>query len=635
MIPQDTVNQIIQTTDIVEVISEFVNLKKRGANMMACCPFHNEKTPSFSVSPSKGIYKCFGCGKGGDAIRFLMDLEGMSYPEALRWLAKKYNIEVKERKLTDDELQAQNERESLFIVTEFAEEYFHKNLTESEEGQSIGLSYFNERGFSKAVIDKFKLGYALNGRDDLYKLAVQSGFSADILEKAGLISVREGPVYNDRFWGRVVFPIHNLAGKPIAFGARILRSDTKAPKYVNSPETEIYHKSRIVYGIHQARGAIRQQENCYLVEGYADVISLHQGGIENVVATSGTSLTPEQIKLIGRFTDNITVLFDGDKAGIAASLRSIDLILEEDLNVKAVIFPDGDDPDNYIRKVGSDAFQKYIEEHQKDFIQFKTEIALEDVGDDAIKKAELIQSLVESISKIPQPLKRQLFYQQVAGMLNVDEHILINEGNKLIASKIKTRTGPRERAAVRPLPPQRDLESEFLERDQSSDEEALVKDLLLYGHLPIGTGSDETNIVADFIFNEIESEMINNPVLRAIYKEYNTFYSRSETIPPNYFISNPNTQIQDYAVKWASVRDEVSEGWTKYEVYVPKYEEKLGEIISKIVFRIYLLQITEEIDGLLERMETDDEDEQDIIMNAIEEKVATKKLIAKELGATL
>lgn len=365
MIPQDTVNQILQAADIGEVVGEFVTLKRRGANLIACCPFHNEKTPSFSVSPAKGIYKCFGCGKGGDSVRFVMDLEGLSYPDALKWLAKKYNIEIKEKEFTDSELAAQNERESLFIVSEFANNFFRDYLLNSSEGQSVGASYFIERGFSKPVMERFHLGFAPDGRDLFYKTATQAGFSQEVLEKAGLVSKKDDNTYLDRFRGRVVFPIHNVAGKTIAFGARILKTDAKAPKYINSPETEIYHKSKIVYGIYQAKNAIRQKENCFLVEGYTDVISLHQAGIENVVASSGTSLTVEQIRLIGRFTDNITVLYDGDSAGIKASLRGIDLILEEGLNVKAVVFPEGDDPDSYIRKVGGEAFTRYVEQNQK------------------------------------------------------------------------------------------------------------------------------------------------------------------------------------------------------------------------------------------------------------------------------
>lgn len=640
MIPQDTVNQILQAADISEVVGEFVNLKKRGANMIACCPFHNEKTPSFSVSPSKGIYKCFGCGKGGDSVRFVMDLEGFSYPDALKWLAKKYNIEVKEKEFTDTELAAQNERESLFIVSEFAETYFHNYLLESEEGQSIGLSYFQERGFSKAMIEKFNLGYSPEARSQFYENASKQGFGVEVLEKAGLISVKENGVYLDRFRGRVIFPIHNVAGKPIAFGARILKTDAKAPKYVNSPETEIYHKSKIVYGIYQAKNAIRQKDNCYLVEGYTDVVSLHQAGIENVVASSGTALTPEQIRIIGRFTDNITVLYDGDAAGIKASLRGIDIILEEGLNVKAVVFPDGDDPDSYIRKVGGDVFSKYTEANQKDFINFKTEISLEDVGTDAIKKAELIESLVQSISKIPNPVKRQVFYQEVARLLHIDEAILINEGAKIAIKQIKPTgriAGP-DGASISPAPPARNHELEQIDSLPTySSEEALVKDLVLYGDVVIDYDEETSSNVflADFIFGETEISLLFDAKLKSIYKEYQDFHSKGTIPPKRHFLSHINNEIQDLVINWESPKHGLSPQWVKFEVFVPDYESNLGEIVSKLVFRIHLLKIKNDILVLINQLDTEDEDEQDILLNALEEKNKEKTMVAEALGTIL
>lgn len=630
MIPQDTVNQILQAADISEVVGEFVNLKKRGANLIACCPFHNEKTPSFSVSPAKGIYKCFGCGKGGDSVRFIMDLEGFSYPDALKWLAKKYNIEVKEKEFTDTELAAQNERESLFIVSEFAEKYFRDTMNHTEEGLSIGASYFQERGFSKPMLERFRLGYAPDGRDDFYRTALKAGFSAEVLEKAGLISVKDNQVFLDRFRGRVIFPIHNVAGKPIAFGARILKPDARAPKYVNSPETEIYHKSHIVYGIYQAKNAIRQKENCFLVEGYTDVISLHQAGIENVVASSGTSLTVEQIRLIGRFTDNITVLYDGDTAGIKASLRGIDLILEEGLNVKAVVFPGGDDPDSFIRKVGGEAFNRYVEQSQKDFIRFKTEISLADVGEDAVKKAELIESLVASITKIPNPVKRQIFYQEVARLLNIDEHILINEGNKLVAGQLRT-PQKTDGGKVSPPPPERNLEMEVLQKSDSRDEEALVKDLVLFGKVKIG----ETHVLADYIFAETEPEIISDPMLKAIYKQYHEFYLRGEMPPDRYFISHPDPRIQETVIDWESPKHELSKHWEKYEIFVPEYRDFLGEIITRTNFRIHLLKIKKEILEIIEQLDTDDEDQEIILQEALRKKNTEKMEIAEFLGSVL
>ena len=630
MIPQDTVNQILQAADISEVVGEFVNLKKRGANLIACCPFHNEKTPSFSVSPAKGIYKCFGCGKGGDSVRFIMDLEGFSYPDALKWLAKKYNIEVKEKEFTDTELAAQNERESLFIVSEFAEKYFQDILLNTEEGQSIGGSYFRERGFSKPMLERFRLGYAPEGRDDFYRAALKAGFSAEVLEKAGLVSAKDNQVFLDRFRGRVIFPIHNVAGKTIAFGARILKTDARAPKYVNSPETEIYHKSHIVYGIYQAKNAIRQKENCFLVEGYTDVISLHQAGIENVVASSGTSLTVEQIRLIGRFTENITVLYDGDPAGIRASLRGIDLILEEGLNVKAVVFPEGDDPDSFIRKVGGEAFGRYVQQSQKDFISFKTEISLAEVGNDAVRKAELIESLVASITKVPNPVKRQLFYQEVARLLNIDEHILINEGNKRVADQLRT---PRkdDGGKISPPPPERNLEMEFLAKSDSRDEEALVKDLVLFGQAKIG----DTHVLADYIFTETDPEMISDTVLKAIYKQYREFWSRGEPPPDRYFLSHPDSHIQEIVIDWESPKHELSKHWTKYEIFVPEYRDFLGEIITRTNFRIALIRIRKEIQEIIEQLDTEDEDREIILQEALRKKNMEKREIAEFLGSVL
>jgi DNA primase len=627
MIPQDTVNQILQAADIGEVVGEFVTLKRRGANLIACCPFHNEKTPSFSVSPAKGIYKCFGCGKGGDSVRFVMDLEGLSYPDALKWLAKKYNIEIKEKEFTDSELAAQNERESLFIVSEFADNFFRDYLLNSPEGQSIGASYFIERGFSKPVMERFHLGFAPDSRDLLYKTATQAGFSPEVLEKAGLVSKKDDNTYLDRFRGRVVFPIHNVAGKTIAFGARILKTDVKAPKYINSPETEIYHKSNIVYGIYQAKNAIRQKENCFLVEGYTDVISLHQAGIENVVASSGTSLTVEQIRLIGRFTDNITVLYDGDSAGIKASLRGIDLILEEGLNVKSVVFPEGDDPDSYIRKVGGEAFTKYVEQNQKDFIRFKTEISLEDVGQDAVKKAELIESLVLSITKVPNPVKRQIFYQEVAKLLNIDEAILINEGNKKTVTNLK----PVVKQDGGQVVPKRNIEMEILSQEDHPEEEALVRDLVLYGQVQIS----EAHVLADYIFSETEADIVQDPVLNAIYRQYYEFYSRGEAPTSRYFISHPDHRIQEKVIQWETPKHELSQHWKKYEIFIPEYQDNLGENITRINFRIALLKIKMEINQVIEELNSVDEEKEVILLEHLKEKLAERKEIAEFLGSVL
>jgi DNA primase len=382
-IREDTIQEIKSQVDIVDVISDFVNLKKSGSNYKALSPFTNEKTPSFFVSPSKEIYKCFSSGKGGDALNFIMEIEGINYVEALQYLAKKYGIEVKETEETDEEILVHNERESLFIVLSYARDYFVKSLWEHPEGQSVGLSYFKERGFDDSTIKKFELGYSLESWDAFYQDALDQKYQEDTLEKAGLIVKKEGKIY-DRFRGRVMFPIHNLTGKPIAFGARILTGEKNQPKYINSPETPVYHKSQILYGIYQGRQAIRQKDNCYLVEGYTDVISLHRVGVDNVVASSGTSLTDGQIKIIKRYTNNITVLFDGDEAGIKASLRGIDMILQSGLNVRAVMFPEGEDPDSYARKIGPAGFRDYLKDHTRDFISFKTGLFAREAQQDPI-----------------------------------------------------------------------------------------------------------------------------------------------------------------------------------------------------------------------------------------------------------
>src|SRR5690554_3858379 len=431
--------KVRERADIEEVVNDYVPLKKKGQNLWACCPFHNEKSPSFSVSPAKQIYKCFGCGKAGDAIQFVMDIEGIGFNEAIKQIAKKYGIEIEEDQATPELVQAQNERESLYIALGFARDFYVKSLA-TPEGRSVGESYFRERGFNQKIIQKFDLGYALEGWDHLLKEAKNKGFQEETLLKAGLILEKEGGstrIY-DRFRGRVMFTIHNLGGKPIGFGARILKQDKKQPKYINSPETEIYHKSDVLYGLFQAKQAVRQTDNCYLVEGYTDVLSMHLSRIENVVATSGTSLTENQIKLIKRFTDNVTVLYDGDAAGIKASLRGIDMLLEGGLNVKAVVFPDGEDPDSYSRKVGSQTFIDYLAVHSKDFIAFKIALYAEDAANDPIKRAEVIRQVVQSIAKIPDPIIRAVYIKESAKLLQLEEDIVHTELNKILLRNRKT-----------------------------------------------------------------------------------------------------------------------------------------------------------------------------------------------------
>jgi DNA primase len=642
MIPNDTVQQILAAADIVDVVGEFLSLKKRGASMIACCPFHNEKTPSFYISPAKGIYKCFGCGKAGDPIKFVMELEGLSYPDALRWMAKKYGIEIKEKEYSLEEQASQNERESLYIALEYAQNYFVEQLIKTEEGQSIGGSYFAERGFSKQEIEKFSLGYALDSKDAFHKKALKEGFKQEILEKAGLISVKEDGTILDRFRGRVVFPIQNTAGKPIAFGARFLKPNPKAPKYINSPETDIYHKSHIVYGISQAKNAIRTEDTCFLVEGYTDVVSLHQAGIENVVASSGTSLTVEQIRLIRRFSDNITVLYDGDAAGIKASIRGIDLILEENMNVKSVVFPDGDDPDSYIRKVGGEAFKNYVNTSQKDFIRFKTELALAEVGDDPIKKAGLISELVDSIVKIPNEVKRSVFYQEVSRLLSIDETILFNEGNKKLRTKTKENRGlqsfPSEFAEYQPadfpLP-----QAEIFDSQQklTSQEEALVKLLVLYGEKSLGKDHESglDILLADYLLEETSDIKFEHLISQKIYGIYKEHHTKGSLPALSVFTSHEDTHIQAKVIDWLTPKHELSDKWEKYEIFVAKTENIVTAHPEIIVTRILLESTQKEIDKLIGELDSASETDQDILLHSIEKKRNFKTKLADVLGVVI
>lgn len=653
-ISQETVQQILQAADVTEIVGEYVSLKKRGANMIACCPFHNEKTPSFYVSPTKGIYKCFGCGKAGDSVRFVMDIEGIGYPEALKHLAKKYGIEVAEKEVTNEEQQAQNEKESLYIVLDFANKYYQDQLWKSPEGQSIGQSYFKERGFNHTTIQRFELGYSPDGWDAFTKHAIKNGFSVDILEKAGLSIVKEGKDPIDRFRGRVIFPIHNVGGKPIAFGARILKKDPNAPKYLNSPETAVYHKSYIVYGIQQAKNPIRVEDNCYLVEGYTDVVSLSQSGVENVVASSGTSLTKEQIQLIRRFTNNITVLYDGDAAGIKASLRGIDIILEEGLNVKAVVFPDGDDPDSFIQKVGSQAFKEYVQQTQKDFIRFKTEISLKDVGHDPIKRAEVIKELVETISKIPDSIKRSVFYQEVANLMGIEEQILITEGNKISFKKINDAEKDRQRQNR--IKPQQVGDLDILvERPETSpsipaerteaqrsaisyQEEECIRLLVCYGtHVLDRNVVDNIDFtLTDYVFNEIRDMVFETPTYQKILMVFRDFYEKHQVPETSHFTSHQDVEIQQQVINWLSTPHQLSENWVKKEIYIPSETDKLADLAYTNVLRLKKTRYEADMKKLSNQLiEAQSYEEQDQILVKMMQLKEVIKKIASLLGTVV
>ena len=459
MIDQPTIDRILDAANIVDVVSEFVTLRKRGINYVGLCPFHTDKTPSFYVSPAKNICKCFACGEGGTAVHFIMKHEQLNYFDALRYLAKKYNIEIQERELTDKEKQRKSDRESMLIVNSWAQQYFTTQLYEHIEGKTVGLRYFAERGFREDTIRKFQLGYSLDQRDALYKEAKKNGYKKEFLEKTGLVIAYDNGGVNDRFRGRVIFPVHTLSGKVVAFGGRVLKKDEKTAKYVNSPESEIYHKSNELYGIFFAKQAIVKADCCFLVEGYTDVISMHQAGIENVVASSGTALTQGQIRLIHRFTSNITVLYDGDAAGIKAALRGIDLLLEDGMNVKVVLLPDGEDPDSFARKHNASQFAEFIKQNETDFIRFKTRLLLDDAGNDPIKRSSLITDIIRTVAIIPDNIARSIYIRECSSMMEIDEQVLLNEVNKIRLSKDERQStqAPPPQANISPIPEYTDI----------------------------------------------------------------------------------------------------------------------------------------------------------------------------------
>ena len=470
----------MDAANIVDVVSEFVSLRKAGVNYKGLCPFHDEKTPSFVVSPSKGYCHCFSCGKGGNAVGFIMEHEQMTYPEALRWLAKKYNIEIHERELTDDEKREESERESLFIVNDWALHYFQNNLFNTQAGQAIGMQYFRSRGFRDDTINRFQLGYALPERDALARAATAKGFKEEFLVTTGLCYRREDGRLQDRYAGRVIFPVHTVTGRVVAFGGRILENNKKLAKYVNSPESLIYHKSNELYGIYQAKHAITKQDRCYLVEGYIDVTSMHQSGVENVVASSGTSLTTGQIRLIHRFTNNITVLYDGDSAGIHASIRGIDMLLAEGMNVKVLLLPDGDDPDSFAQKHTAQEFRDYIEAHQTDFIEFKTNLLLKGVTD-PIKRSEAISSIVKSVSVIQDQITRATYITECAHRLGMNEATLINTANQFIRGEIEEKQKEQRREEAKADGPLQPLKPLAPVRQQPDVEYMLVQMVVRHG----------------------------------------------------------------------------------------------------------------------------------------------------------
>ncbi len=590
MIDHSTIERIFDAAQITEVVQEFVSLKKRGVNYLGLCPFHNEKTPSFTVSPAKGIFKCFGCGKGGNSVNFIMEHEHLSYPEALKWLAKKYHIEIEEKEVTPEEIAKQNERESMLVVTQYAAKQFSENLFHGHEGMALGLSYFRERGFRDAILHKFDVGYCNEKRDDFTRKALDAGYRSEYLVLSGLTIDKEGYIF-DRFAGRIMFPIHSLSGQVLGFGGRIIKSDPKAAKYVNTPETEIYHKSRIVYGIFQARQAIIKEDRCFLVEGYTDVLSMHEAGVENVVASSGTALTQEQIRLIKRFTPNITMLYDGDPAGVKASVRGTDMVLEEGMNVRIVLLPDGEDPDSYSKKVSEEEFRKYLKENETDFIRFKTRLLLDEAREDPVRRANLVREVVRSIAVIPDQINRTIYVKECSLLLGMPEEVVLDEVMKLRKQQSfrDRNTWPVQDAIVTPqAAPQRQKKRE--ETSYYSEKE-ILRLLIRYGAEVLSrvtdreTGTETITTVADYIISEIEEDelKLNDPVFAAMYEEIK-FNTGQGMIPgERHFVHHPEPAISATAVDMLTEKYTLSSIWNTRGSYVETEDMKLKELVPETV----------------------------------------------------
>ena len=693
MIDQPTIDRILDAAQIYDVVSDFVTLRKRGVNYVGLCPFHDDKTPSFYVSPAKGLCKCFACGKGGNVVHFIMEHEQMSYPEALKYLAKKYGIEIKERELSSEEKIAQSERESLFIVNNFARDYFQNILKNHIDGRSIGMAYFRSRGFRDDIIEKFQLGYCTESHDALAQEALKKGYKKDYLVKTGLCYETDDHRLRDRFWGRVIFPVHTLSGKVVAFGGRVLAGATKGVKvkYVNSPESEIYHKSNELYGIYFAKQAIMKQDRCFLVEGYTDVISMHQSGIENVVASSGTALTPGQIRMIHRFTNNMTVLYDGDAAGIKASIRGIDMLLEEGMNVKVCLLPDGDDPDSFARKHNATEFQNFIQENETDFIRFKTNLLLEDAGKDPIKRAELIGNLVQSISIIPEAIVRDVYIKECAQLLHVEDKLLVSEVAKRREKQAAQQAERAERerrssnasranaeagingsqtATVAPpdaqqvigytpeslpasLPsetpppflPQEEYVS-FIPQEGKEGQEfykyerLILKMVVLYGervmcNVTNEEGQETPITVTEYIVNDLKEDELafHTPLHRQILTEAAVRIHNEGFTAERYFVAHPDPVISKLSVELISNRYQLRKSQIEQMV---TDEERLYELIPRLMINFKYAIVCEELKHTLFALQNptiaNDETQCNSIMERYNELNKVKSIMAKRLG---
>ncbi|NOU17067.1 MAG: DNA primase [Bacteroidales bacterium] len=643
MIDQHTVDRIITAADITEVVGDFVTLKKRGVNFLGLCPFHNEKTPSFTVSPAKGIFKCFGCGKGGNSVNFIMEHEHMSYVEALKFLAHKYHIEVVEKEVTPEDLLQRNERESLMVVTAYAQRYFGDTLHKHSDGKTIGMAYFRERNFRDDIIEKFQLGYCLDQRDAFTRTAIREGYKLDYLVKTGLTVLHNEDSF-DRFQGRVMFPIHSVSGRVIAFGGRILKTDKKFAKYLNSPESEIYHKSNVLYGIFHAKKSITQENKCFLVEGYTDVISLHQAGIENVVASSGTSLTIDQIKLIKRFTPNVTILYDGDAAGIKASLRGIDLVLEEGLNVKVALLPEGEDPDSYARTHSASEVLDFIAKNETDFIAFKTRLLLDDAKSDPIKRAGLISDIVRSIAVIPDSITRSVYIKECSNLLDIQENVLYAEVGSNRRKKMEQVLGkiPAE-SEIKTTPLPGFVSNIFCEEQ----EKEIVYFLLRHGNVvfwkpePTDENQDIPSVsIGQYIINEILNDDLDfkNLVYQKIFNDYLTQLEANPEVDIHYFVNHPDSQIGQVTADFLSNPYSLSKIWVNHEDFSEDDETFLHHAIPKsiLVFKLKVLKIADKkLLMELPKLNPQQVEETNNILTKIRELKIIINQISKELDRNL
>ena len=663
MIDEQTVQRIIDSAQILDVVQDFMTLKRRGANYIGCCPFHNEKTPSFSVSPAKNIFKCFGCGVAGTPISFVMRHENMTYPEALKYIANKYGIVVKEKELSAEEMEEHEDRESMGIVNQYAAQFFQKQLLNTEEGKAIGLTYFQHRGFRPETMEKFMLGYSPTNRQALTNEALAKGYKLKFLEKTGLTIVKEDGYKFDRFAGRVMFPIHSVAGKVVAFGGRIMTNDKKMAKYVNSPESEVYHKSNVLYGIYQAKSEIVKRDKCYLCEGYCDVISMHQSGVTNTVASSGTSLTPGQISVIKRFTNNLTVIYDGDWAGIKASLRGIDLILAQDINVKVVLLPDGEDPDSYALSHTPQELQEYIDSHEEDFIRFKTRILLKD-AEDPLKKAEVIKSIITSISKISNQVTRSIYIKECGKLLDVKEDALYAETGREIKKNREDEIRQQMRQGIgqpdlkvvtedRESPENQPVESgvgegttvpSFVKNIYSEVEEMeIVNYLINFGDKEFEQIQDPTTgyvnsvNVATYIIGEILNDEMefNNLLYKSIFDDYCHHLEEDKKIDTAYFLNSPDEKVRDLAVQLTIPKHNLSELWKRRGVECKTPEDTFRTDIPKTINSYKLKIITQATKDTIERLKTVSPDELMSTMAQLKQLKSVEKELSKSLKRTI